>query len=105
MQGTDTMPRDGGGTENIQTSATDGAARTEPSSLELCRVVTEENEVKYGCRQKKKMQTSAKSIFQFFARLHFLTQIFAHFCILCVKSKFRVSHIVSRERKLYQVIF
>ena len=27
--------------------------------------------------KKKKMQTSAKSIFQFFARLHFLTQIFA----------------------------
>ena len=35
---------------------------------------------KYDCRQKKKMQTSAKSIFQFFARLHFLTQFFAHSC-------------------------
>ena len=46
------MPRDGGGTENIQTSATDGAARAESSGLELCRVVTEENEVKYDCRQK-----------------------------------------------------
>jgi len=51
------------------------------SGLELCRVVKEENEVKYDCRQKKKMQTSAKSIFQFFARLHFLTQIF-HFLAL-----------------------
>ena len=26
------------------------------------------------------MQTSAKTVFQFFARLHFLTQIFAHCC-------------------------
>ena len=73
-------PRDVGGTQNRQKSATDGAARAESSGLELCRVVTEENEVKYDCRQKKKMQTSAKSIFQFFARLHFLTQIFAHSC-------------------------
>ena len=47
------MPRDGGGTENIQKSANDGAARAESSGLELCRVVTEENEVKYDCRQKK----------------------------------------------------
>ena len=38
---------------------------------------------KYDCRQKKKMQTSAKSISQFFARLHFLTQIFAHSCNRC----------------------
>ena len=68
-------PRDGGGTQNRQKSATDGAARAESSRLELCRVVTEENEVKYDCRQKMKMQTSAKLIFQFFARLHFLTQI------------------------------
>ena len=52
LRGTDTMPRDGGGTENIQKSADDGAARAEPSGLELCRVVTEENEVKYDCRQK-----------------------------------------------------
>ena len=81
------MPRDGGGTENIQKSANDGAARAESSGLELCRVVTEENEVKYDCRQKKKMQTSAKSIFQFFARLHFLTQIFAHSCNRCEASK------------------
>ena len=65
----------------MQKSATDGAARAESSGLELCRVVTEENEVKYDCRQKKKMQTSAKWIFQFFARLHFLTQVFAHSCI------------------------
>ena len=72
-------PRDGGGTENIQTSATDGAARAESSGLELCRVVTEENEVKYDCRQKKKMQTSAKSIFQFFARLHFFNADFCTF--------------------------
>ena len=95
-----TISGDSGGTHNRQKSTTDGAARTEPSSLELCRVVTEdgaartepsslelcrvvteENEVKYDCRQKKKIQTSAKSIFQFFARLHFLTQIFAHSCI------------------------
>ena len=55
-------PRDGGGTQNRQKSTTDGAARAESSGLELCRVVTEENEVKYDCRQKKKMQTSAKSI-------------------------------------------
>jgi len=47
-------PRDGGGTQNIQTSATDGAARAESSGLELCRVVTEENEVKYDCLQKRK---------------------------------------------------
>ena len=46
------MPRDGGGTENIQKSANDGAARAESSGLELCRVVTEENEVKFDCRQK-----------------------------------------------------
>ena len=52
LRGTDTMPRDGGGTENIQKSANDGAARAESSGLELCRVVTEENEVKYDCRQK-----------------------------------------------------
>ena len=78
LGGADTMLRDGGGTENIQKSATDGAARAESSGLELCRVVTEENEVKYDCRQKKKMQTSAKSIFQFFARLHFN----ADFCTL-----------------------
>ena len=50
-------PRDSGGTQNRQKSANMGAV------------------------QKKKMQTSAKSIFQFFARLHFLTQIFAHSCI------------------------
>ena len=43
--------------------------------------LTEENEVKYDCLQKKKKRTSAKSIFQFFARLHFLMQIFAHSCI------------------------
>ena len=52
LRGTDTMPRDGGGTENIQKSANDGAARAESSGLELCQVVTEENEVKYDCRQK-----------------------------------------------------
>jgi hypothetical protein len=46
-------PRDGGGTQNRQKSATDRAARAESSGLELCRVVTEENEVKYDCRQKK----------------------------------------------------
>ena len=74
-------PRDGGGTQNRQKSATDGAARAESSEFELCRVVSEENEVKYDCLQKKKMQTSAKSIFQFFARLHFLTHIFADCCI------------------------
>jgi len=68
-------PRDGGGTENIQKSATDGAARAESSGLELCRVVTEENEVKYDCLQKKEMQTSAKSFFQFFAWSHFITLI------------------------------
>ena len=61
LRGTDTMPRDGGGTENRQKSA----------------IMT----------QKKKMQTSAKSIFQFFARLHFLTQIFAHSCNRCEASK------------------
>jgi len=77
---TKVTPRDSGWTQNRQKSATDGAARAESSGLELCRVVTEENEVKYDCRQKKKMQTSAKSFFQFFARLHFLTQIFAHSC-------------------------
>ena len=43
-------PRDGWGTQNRQKSATDGAARAESSGLELCRVVTEENEVKYDCR-------------------------------------------------------
>ena len=83
-------PRDGGGTQNRQKSATDGAARAESSGLELCRVVTEENEVKYDSRQKKKMQTSAKSIFQFFARLHFLTQIFAHSCNRCEASMERI---------------
>ena len=82
-----TISGDSGGTHNRQKSTTDGAARTEPSSLELCRVVTEENEVNYDCRQNKKMQTSAKSIFQFFARLHFLTQIFAHSCNRCEASK------------------
>ena len=80
-------PGDGGGTQNRQKSATDGAARAESSGLELCRVVTEENEVKYDCRQKKIMQTSAKSIFQFFARLHFLTQIFVHSCNCCEASE------------------
>ncbi|QFQ11894.1 hypothetical protein C7Y71_002000 [Pseudoprevotella muciniphila] len=50
-------PRDSIGTQNWQKSANMGAV------------------------QKKKMQTSAKSFFQFFARLHFLTQIFAHSCI------------------------
>ena len=84
------MPRDGGGTENIQKSATDGAARAESSGLELCRVVTEENEVKYDCRQKKKMQKTAKSIFQFFVYSHSLTRIFAHFCILCEASEVRL---------------
>ena len=64
------------GTE--EKSATDGAARAESSGLELCRVVTEENEVKYDCRQKKKMQRTGKSFLQMFARSHFLTQIFAH---------------------------
>ena len=34
------------------------------------------------------VQTSAKSIFQFFACLHFLTQIFAHSCIRCEASAF-----------------
>lgn len=72
IAGADTMSRDGGGTENIQKSATDGAARAESSGLELCRVVTEENEVKYDCRQKKKMQTFAKSIFQFFADVYII---------------------------------
>ena len=80
-------PRDGRETQNRQKSATDGAARAESSGLELCRVVTEENEVKYDCRQKKEMQTSAKSFFQFFARSHFLTQIFAHYCNRCEASK------------------
>jgi len=47
-------PRDGGGTQNRQKSA---------------------NMIAF---KKKKMQTSAKSIFQFFARLHFLMQVFAH---------------------------
>ena len=47
-------PRDGGGTQNRQKSANDGAARAESSELELCRVVTEENEDKYDCRQKRK---------------------------------------------------
>ena len=47
---TKVTPRDGGGTQNRQKSATDGAARAESSGLELCRVVTEENEVKYDCR-------------------------------------------------------
>jgi hypothetical protein len=37
--------------------------------------------------KKKKMQTSAKTIFQFFARLHFLTQVFAHSCNRCEVSK------------------
>ena len=46
------MPSDGGGTENVQKSANDGAGRAESIGLELCRVVTEENEVKYDCRQK-----------------------------------------------------
>jgi len=47
-------PRDSRGTQNWQKSANMGAV------------------------QKKKMQTSAKLIFQFFERLHFLTQVFAH---------------------------
>jgi len=46
-------PRDSGRTQNRQKSATDEAARAESSGLELCRVVTEENEVKYDCLQKK----------------------------------------------------
>ena len=63
IMGTDTMPRDGGGTENIQKSANMTAVK------------------------KKKMQKTAKSIFQFFARLHFLMQIFAHSCNRCEASK------------------
>lgn len=73
-------PRDGGGTQNRQKSATDGAARAESSGLELCRVVTEENEVKYDCLQKKKMQTSENMAMRFFANSHLLTRIFAHSC-------------------------
>jgi len=40
--------------------------------------------------KKKKMQTSAKLIFQFFACLHFLTQIFAHSCNRWEASKERI---------------
>ena len=50
-------PRDSRGTQNWQKSANMGAV------------------------QKKKMQRTGKSILQMFARLHFLTQIFAHSCI------------------------
>ena len=67
------MLRDVRGTEKWQESATDGAARAESCGLELCRVVTEENEVKYDCRQKKKKQTSENMANRFFAYLHSLT--------------------------------
>ena len=87
---TKVTPRDGGGTQNRQKSATDGAARAESSGLELCRVMTEENEVKYDCRQKKKMQRTAKTIFQFFAYSHSLTRIFADSCNRCEASKERI---------------
>ena len=53
---TKVTPMDSGGTQNRQKSANMTAFK------------------------KKKMQISAKSIFQFFARLHFLTQIFALSC-------------------------
>ena len=45
---------------------------------------------KYDCRQKKKMQKTAKSIFQFFVYSHSLTRIFAHFCILCEASEMQL---------------
>ena len=51
---------DGGGTQNRQKSATDGAVRAESSGLELCRVVTEENEVKYDSLQKKENAKNCK---------------------------------------------
>ena len=54
------MPRDGGGTENIQKSANDGAARAESSGLELCRVVTEEA---YGQQELKDELGDTKLIY------------------------------------------
>ena len=88
------MPRDGGWTQNRQKSATDGAARAESSGLELCRVVTEENEVKYDCRQKKKMQRTTKTIFQFFVYSHSLTRIFADSCDSLEASEVRLPFFV-----------
>ena len=61
LRRTDTMPRDGGGTENIQKSANEAAV-------------------------KKNIQTSAKTFFQFFVYSHSLTWILTHFCILCEAS-------------------
>jgi len=69
----------------LYTMASKVIIKEEKAKKEKCRFIYAKI-CKYDCRQKKKVQTSAKSIFQFFARLHFLTQIFAHSCNRCEAS-------------------